>query len=595
MANIAQFNIGQRGIEAASYDRPNHMALTDVMGELSWMARAGEMAPEWWSTARDTYLSKFWKGSNHLGLVIYNAQSKLAGIPFIIEPDDPSVVQHQNMAESLMELLKIGSENTQGIGHALEKFYEDLLTQDNGAFMEIIESPEVDNPKDRPLLGIPFGVIHRDSQRCMRTNNPEFPVLYQSPRDGKRYKLHWTRVIYMSQMPSPRTEMNGVGVCAVSRALDIAQTAVDVIRYKQEKLGSRPPNQIIVGKGVLASKIMEAIRMAEASMDNRGFRRYSRTIAIGSESPDIDLDIKNLHHDDQFDEKTTIQYAMYGIASAFGLDINEVWPVIGGSGSADSAKLQRLRARGKLPAQVTEALSHQFNTKFLPPYLNWKFDFRDDEEDQQRALIRDIRGRQRERDIGNGTFTIRTARQTMLQDGDVSRPLFNQMEWSSGRLEDGTPIYSLFFSGDEPFRTILDMGTDNPLDFSDVDMSEVMQRISAARSRAMTIMANTRSNPLREDVNKAWYALEWYEEQAVKWVGRLSLPGASGEAEQEEEQSGLPPEEEENSPEEQEDTQDEENEGSGRSSMGTERRPGMEKGLLNRYLPEWYKNLIGGN
>lgn len=561
MAHTNQSRIVDEARSSVSFDEGVGSGVADVVSGISWMAKSGELAPPWWSTTRDRYLSNFWKGSNHLSLAIYNAQSKLAGVPFLIEARDPSVIKHQRQAEAIQESLIIGSELGEGIGTTFDRFYEDLLTQDNGGFMEILG----DGPPDGPISGTPIAVRHLDSQRCTRTSNPVYPVIYESS-EGGRFKLHWTRVIYMSQMTSPRQSMLGVGVCAVSRALDIAQTAVDVIRYKQERLGSRPPNQLIVGKGIKGKTIMEAIRRAESEMSNRGLNRYSRSVAIGSDMTDIDVDIKNLHHIEPFDEQTSITFAMYGIASAFGLDVTEIWPVAGAQGSGDAAKLQNMRARGKLPAQATAEMSHQFNTKFLPPYLEMRFDFRDDEEDQQRAVISDIRARRRERDVVNtGALTIRAARQTMVKDSEIPRATFREMEWESGRLEDGLPIHTLFFSEEEPHATYLNLGVSNPLDFGSIDMENMKSTVAQAKSDVLKAMNGTRSVPLLSALKQDWHLLEWYEEklESVQMTANLM----QAEEEEEEEDPG----------EGERETSDDDAQGEGRSSMGQERRPGMQK------------------
>lgn len=551
---------------------PGSLSGSNIVSFIGWMAKAGDLAPPWWSESRDVYLSKFWKGSNHLSIALYNAQSKLAGIPFIIEPKDTGVSAHLTRAEELTEMLIVGSNDLDGIHVTLERFYEDLLTQDNGAFMEVIG----DGPPDGPIQGTPYFVRHLDSQRCQRTGDALYPVIYHST-DGNLYKLHWSRVISMSQMTSSRREMHGVGLCAVSRALDIAQSAIDVVRYKQERLGSRPPSQILVGKGVSADAITTAIQQARRQMDNKGLTRYSPTVAIGSERSDIDIDILNMHHLEPFDEKTSIQLAMYAIAGAFGLDISEIWPVTGAASSTD-AKIQHLRARGKLPAQVTDMLAAQFNTKFLPPYLKMRFDFRDDEEDQQRALIGDIRGRQRERDIGSGTLTVRTARQKMLVDGDIKRPMFESMEWSSGRLEDGSPIFVLFF--DETYDQYLNLGVDNPLDLANLtplEVSILRSAIAERRSVAAQDLASTRARGLQGVIHRALAALDWYEQKLDAAYPRNPVVEANEEP-QEEEPEEEPEEEGQDDPAE---MPDEEFEASGRSSMGLRRQGGMMKGVRN--------------
>ena len=566
-------------VEAAydqSIDPPDEEA--GGFGVVSVLAQAGELAPAWWSRSRDVYLSNFWKRSNHLSLALYNAQSKLAGIPFLIEARDPTVTKHVDRAEEISLSLKIASEFGEGIEAALERFYEDLLTQDNGAFLEIIQSG--DEPRSGPIMSTPFAVRHLDSQMCTRTGNAEYPVLYQRT-GGDLFKLHWTRVIYMSQMTSARYSRNGVGFSAISRAIDIAQTAVDVIRYKQERLGSRPPNQLLLGKGIPGKSIMKAIRMAGAQMDNEGLARYARTVAIGSEEPDVDLVPITLNHLDPFDEKVSIQYAMFGIAAAFGLDVTEIWPVAGAGGSEAGAKMQNMRARGKLPAQVTAQMAQQFNFKFLPPYLEMKFDFRDDEEDQQRAVISDIRGRRRERDIGSGVLNVSAARRVMLQDGDITRSMFSEMERASGRLEDGTPVYSLFFEPEgSPYRDFLDLGTAAPLDFEHVNFDEMMVRIAMLKEDAARASRETRAKGRMEVIKNSLAAIEWYEDELMRRRTQMlperhpePISGTPVAADDSQGRVNIQVEEE---------VDEEEAEGSGRSSMGRTRQPGTEKSILEK-------------
>lgn len=557
MANPETNRIADNVLSAGSAI-PERQNVDDGLSFLHWLTKSGEMAPAWWSSARDRYLSKFWKQSNFLSMVVYNAQAKLAGIPFIIEPVDPSITKHVDQAEAITTTLKVGSEFLQGVQIALEKFYEDLLTSDNGAFLEILA---IDNSDPMgPIEGTPIAVRHIDSHRVVRTSDRTYPIKVLGD-DGGEHAMHWSRVISMAQMPSSRKDMNGVGFCAVSRSIDVAQRTIDVIRYSQERLGSRPPNQIILGKGISGKSIMGAMKAAEQDMSNRGFSRYARTVAIGStDTTDIDLEIKQLAHMDPFDEETIIQHAIYEISGAFGLDVSEVWPIIGGSRSADAAKLQNMRARGKLPAQVTDALAHQFNTKFLPPYLRFRFDFRDDEEDQQRAIIRDIRGRQRERDIGNGSLTIRVARQEMLRDGDITRSEFNELEWESGRMEDGSDLYILFFTNDEPYSTILNLGVTNPLDFGSLELDAVRSAIARARAQALAGLTDTRARGLTRDLHKCLAVLDKYE----KDMKSHEMAQMAAEAQEGGEDNPDP---------------DEENEGDGTSSMGQTRKPATQKAV----------------
>jgi len=480
----------------------------ESMPILGWMAKSNSLAPAWWSPGRDIWLSAHWKKSNHLSSVVYNAQSKLSNIPPMIAPHDMSIGAHMDQSEEMLKRLMLVSEFGAGWGAAMDKFYEDYLTQDNGGFLEIIGNG---NPAG-PIIGLPIAIRHLSSRQCTRTGDPEYPIVYTTTR-GKKYALNASRVIALSQMPSPVDGMNGVGFCAISRSFEIAQTLMDIVRYKQERLGSRPHSKLLVGKGIRAVDIMSAFNQAAYQQDDAGLAIAGMMVAIGSDSTDIDIDVKDLTHMDPFDEETSVTLGMYAIASAFGLDISEVWPTAGKSSTTD-ARIAQARARGKLPSQVTSALAGQLNLKFLPPHLHIAFDFRDDEEDQQHAIVRDIRGRHRTRETESGVMTFRAARKQMLSDGDIDRHMFEEMELNDGRLEDGTPITRLFFSNDPVFSKLLVFpGFDNPIDTAVNDPLVMMSAIMLAKANVATSMNLTSGNSKLRKMIQAYGALEWLEKQ----------------------------------------------------------------------------------
>ena len=75
--------------------------------------------------------------------------------------------------------------------------------------------------------------------------------------------------------------MHNVGFCWLSRSINSIQRLIDVATYNQEKLGSRPLRQLILGKGIGADMIKDAIQAAEEVMDNRGLRRTLRNTKLG--------------------------------------------------------------------------------------------------------------------------------------------------------------------------------------------------------------------------------------------------------------------------------------------------------------------------
>jgi len=246
-------NIANNSVQSGLKDTTTNPA-TSV---LSFAYRVQDLIPQWWSPARDVALRNFVLQSDHMQGAIYKATTKLLAIKPKVEPHDNSIKKHVQMADFYNALLEEGSEFGQGWQTWFSKFLYDMFTQDNGAFSEIIGAGR----KDRPIKGPALGLSVLDSQRCRRTSNPEFPVVYED-EDGKLYKLHYTRVIFKSQQPSTMASMHGVGHCWVSRSLGVMQNLVDIAVYKQEKLGSRPIRQMMIGKGIGAEQIWDAIYMA---------------------------------------------------------------------------------------------------------------------------------------------------------------------------------------------------------------------------------------------------------------------------------------------------------------------------------------------
>jgi hypothetical protein len=364
-------------------------------------------------------------------------------------------------------------------------------TQDNGAFLEVIGEGRTDGP----IIGKPISLANLDAARCSRTGDPIYPVVYQDV-DGNRYKYHASRVIYTAQMESPIAEMNKVGFCAVSRCVNIAQTLMDIIVYKQEKLGSRPHRQIIITKGGLdPSDLQTAFQLAENTMDSQGLSRYAKVVVGGSSAiPEAGLEVLELSSmPDGFDEQTSIVLGMATIALALGTDPRDLFPAMQGGATRADAILQHLKQRGKGPGQIIQATEQQINSKFLPPYLKFEFDFQDDSEDRQKAEIRKIRADARVQDMSTGAMPDRVIREKMLEDGDLTYEQFEYGELTSGRLVNGNDVLSLFWSKDPNIKKYLNLGVEDPLDISGNNPEDMKDRIRDKYENVLEVLANSNS------------------------------------------------------------------------------------------------------
>lgn len=477
-------------------------------GLLFWLVTPGQIIAPWWSKRRDVQLRSKWKDSDHLSGAYWNIATKLSSVPFHTEPRDMSVKAHVRLAEVYQDILERWVQFGKGWQSLWSPAFVDLWSQDNGMFIEVIG----EGPSNAQIKGPAIGLSTLDSYRCMRTSNPEFPVIYDDT-DGKRYKYHHSRVIFISQLPSPATEMNGVGFCWLSRAINKTQELIDQSVYKQEKLGSRPHRGMLVGKGIDTSQIIEAVHMAEEGMDNQGLSRFAKMIVLGSLDPNFDIELKDFASlPDGFNEKTSTELAMNVIALTGGFPIRWLWPASTVGATKADAFFQHVAGSGSGAAWHLTMMRHQLEHKFLPPQLKIIFDFQDDEQDRMQAQIRDMRAMTRNTNLETGISNIRIERERALAAGDLTKSQFAELELESGRLPSGDSVLILFKSSDDLFTELLNVGVADPLAVNQNNAETVLNGIENAVVLTMEILVNNVSTIVRAKIKQALAALAALEE-----------------------------------------------------------------------------------
>lgn len=484
-----------------------------------WMAGGNEIISPWWSRQRDAELRRFVKQVDYLSGTVSTLETMLTTIPIEVVPKNLQIRAHVKQAQEFTDILENESNFAEGWGNTFSQVIEDLVTQDNGYFIEVIGEGEADGP----IVGRPIGIAHLDSWRCRRTGNPTFPVVYFSS-DGNIFKLHYTRVIFGASMPSPNEVMYGVGFCAVSRSINVAQNLLDMLIFKQEKLGSRPQRQILVASGGLdPDDVSSAFEQANENMDNQRLSRYSRTVVVGAsglENAALDaIDLSSLP--DGFDEESSVSMGMAAIALAFGLDPREIWPGQTSGSTRAEALISHIKQRGKGPGQIIQMMERKFNFKFLPAHLELRFDFQDDAQDAQIAEIRNTRSTFHMRDLELGLLDTRTVREQMVTDGDLSRAQFERLELDDGRTADGRDVLALFF--DPELEDDLALGVTDPLDFKANDPRMMQDAIGERRGALMAELSA--ANPgRRQELERAIAALD----RLAMFYGGVAVPAMTG-------------------------------------------------------------------
>ena len=231
---------------------------------------AGDIAP-WWSSQRDQDLREFWmkEGNDILQGAVTSMVKKFRAMNWQLEGPEQKVQEMQDVLSQ--------AEFGQGWGAFIGKTITDYLTQDAGAFWELIGEGDPDGPME----GLPKGVAHLDAGQCQLTGDPVYPVLYRNPKElycpkcGKKFaaagntrqcpddqtqlqhlmhRLHATRVVHLVDMPSPNESMHNVGFCGVSRVIASSYVLLKLAQYKNEKLSDLPQAGLLLLNNILPAQ-----------------------------------------------------------------------------------------------------------------------------------------------------------------------------------------------------------------------------------------------------------------------------------------------------------------------------------------------------
>lgn len=337
---------------------------------------------------RDKQLREFWPTESFLAGALVNVSFRNTAFDWEVQGASDAVIQ------AVTEMLRAAiSGDSFGWVPFMNKVSEDLYSQDNGTFMEIIRDPGVDaTSKFKGPMAPVIGIANLDAGQCARTGNAEYPVIY-TDRDGKEHKMAWYQVIPMSDYPSSIERMNGVGYSAVTRALRLAQIMKSIAVFKDEKVGGRHYKAIHLVGGVSRTELNDATKRTNEEADNKGLARYMDPVVLASLDPEKPVSVATLDFaslPDGFDYDQEMQWYIAGLALDFGVDYQEFAPMPGGNiGSGAQSQILHKKTSGKGPRVFMRTLTEAFtNYGVLPRGYKMIFNDRNEQEEIEKQEIR---------------------------------------------------------------------------------------------------------------------------------------------------------------------------------------------------------------
>ena len=443
------------------------------------IASVADEAPSWPSLLRDQYLDRFWPQEPFLAGAIFSVASRNASFRWEVT----GLRRQAAWAQELLSQADFG----RGWQSLMMKLTVDLLTQGNGAFLEIIRParaklfssgssydairaphPETNTPtwfpynrrtgkfmynlrrgKDFSItdspLDLPVGIAHLDSQKCSRTNDPSRPAYYTDD-NGRQHLLSSHQVVPLSEMPSPRKQHHNHQHCAVDRALRLSQIIRDMLIYKHEKVSGRFARAIHL-TNIDAEIIQDAVDQSEQNADNKGLIRYSQPIVASTVDPNARASIETIELaslPDGFSEDTSLRWYVAGLALDLGVDYGFLAPLPGNRlGTGTQAETAERQAKGKSSRLFINLMEHTINWGgILPRCTAFRFNTPDPYEESERDRALGRRARSLSILIKAGVITPEVAAQIAADSGDLDPQYLSLMG-----LADLTPVVTV--SGNE--------------------------------------------------------------------------------------------------------------------------------------------------
>ncbi len=385
-----------------------------------WLASIADDITPWGGGAssfavRNKQLRQFWMQEPMLASALYTITIRDAAFSWTIKGDQPLTVK---ATQDMLHNANLGK----GWLDFIQKWRLDLLSQDNGAFFEIIRSgPNATSPV--------IGINHLDSARCRRTGVQEWPVIYTDIH-GVDHKMAPWQIVAISDFPSPVETANGMGFCAVSRILRHAQFMRDIgIRDRERSSGADPKTMHIIS-GVTQADISSAINEHKSTQLENGFVRHMKPVILSNVDPAVPAAVETLDlapRPDQWDPKQVQESYLILLAMALGVDYQDLAPLPAkGIGSSAQSLILHEKSRGKGPEMFQKTVEHTFNFKgVIPQNVEFSYDEKDPAAEAENAELLDKKASAHQKFIAAGILTEQASRNMLLDDGTISQEVFD--------------------------------------------------------------------------------------------------------------------------------------------------------------------------
>lgn len=381
--------------------------------------------PRYWSFGRDDVLAATLHAEDMWAAAVGKAISKVAARGWTITDDSDS---QQRIKRSQEQFLY--ADGGQGWVPFVSKHLLDYLLADNGAAIETVRASGAAGSRV-------LGFVHLDSRRTRRTGDPDIPAIYTDML-GREHMLRAHQVSFITDMPSARASLYGVGFCAASRAYSTIYKLAAITTYFSEKITGRGANAVHFIGGVTPQQLEDAFVTSEAEKTRRGIQAYKGQVFIANIKGGVEIGSVDLAGiADGFDAKQERDNGYIIYANALGVPVQDIQPLQGqGLGSGTQSVILDEAAEGQGLAAWVKQFEHWANMQQTPTATTFAFNSNDLRDKKALAEVQKLRAETRTAMIADGTISAEQARQLAVDSEDLPPEFIAQDQTAGGQLAD---------------------------------------------------------------------------------------------------------------------------------------------------------------
>ena len=420
MAEPTDIDLIKRSVTVDDYEKSTQSGgvggmdsmLHVLVGDISLFGGRGQGLPPYWTPARDLALLATMRMCSIWPSAVNKSITKLIAPGFRVE-DSEDIQRRVNSGQDIFNFADGTSWVQFGFRHL-----QDVYLTDNGAFAQIIRQSSARGAKV-------LGLMHLDSLRCRRTGFPAYPVLYTDDL-GREHALRADDVIIYSDMPSSRSLLHGVGLCAADRAFDAIVKLASVETYFREKVTGNRTLAIHIVSGISKSKLQSAMQSGDQAQEDKGFFVYRGSLiipALDAEKPPSVVTIPLAEIPDGFVVTEERDAAYLEIVNALGMPLQDIKPLSGqGLGTGTQTVILDEAAEGMGPGAAWRSW-WEFTSSFrlLAKTTTFHFSTNDIRDQKAKAEVALIRAQTRQIQVTIGEITAVQSTNIAADFKDVPR------------------------------------------------------------------------------------------------------------------------------------------------------------------------------